>query len=58
MPYRSPVHAAPDANPSVDPCVRRFSGLFVSFPFLFIVGKIRGELKQEDLDEAKKPQTV
>jgi predicted PurR-regulated permease PerM len=35
-----------------------FAGLFVSFPFLFIVGKIRGELKEEDAAEAKKMQKV
>ena len=35
-----------------------FSGLFVSFPFLFIVGKVRAELREDDGLEAKKPQTV
>ena len=34
-----------------------FAGLFVSFPFLFIIGKIRGELKRED-EEARKPESV
>ncbi len=35
-----------------------FAGLFVSFPFLFISGKIRAELKAEDEEEAKKARTV
>lgn len=35
-----------------------FAGLFVSFPFLFIIGKIRAELSAEAAEEAKKPQTV